>query len=534
MKNYSLLFGLTCFLFSTLFSQSMQWGEEIARRSGASGIYNIVGSIGDNIVAEHYFEAGTINGIKTGRDKYSLVLFDKQNNLLKSEEVNLNVDKKTLDYHSAKILNERLYVFSEFSNSKLKQKFLFATELDTKTLKPLGNPQKIAETFLEKTKLGIFQGFYTPEGQFFTEVSNNSSYMAVLSIADLEKDEASTYNLLVYDEGMELVWKKRIDRASPEGTLFLSSMTLDGSGNAYFIVRQIATEDRRNEQPTQIGLSIKAYRYKGNESESYEVVLSPNEVNFSSRLSISDQNDVIYTSLSGTRNPEKRNDVTTEGIRYIMIDGSTSEVRYQKHVLFDEKTLEEMKDLITKKGKLEPSRITLSDIWIGENNDIYLLGEEFQRTSSTEITGYTSNSNYYHYKDIFVWKISPEKGLDWMKRIEKDQTIAQWFPSTGGTYSFFIDQANRLRGFGGSFFSMMNEKGIHILFSEKTTKGRALPKWTYGYIDAEGELKTRILSKDLPQRGHLIPASSRNLGTEKIILLANQRKKYQIGRVSFE
>lgn len=544
MKKYNLFLLITCFLITILSAQSIQWGEEIGKGGGSSGIHHIVGSIGDQTLAEYFFEAKSFNGTSLGKNKSSLVLFDRNNSLIKSEELNFKVGKNSLNYRSLEMLNGRLYAICDFSNKKLMKKLLFAIELDTKTLKPLGTPQKIAETFIEKAKVSLRTGFYIPEGNFMKIVSNNTSYMAILSSINTEEDKTNVYNLAIYNERLELVWEKRITKDGKNGAFFISSMVLDDLGNFYYLVAKSLSDEEKaiNSQ------SIRAYRNNGNESKNYDLKTAKGWVNLYPRLTIGNNNDVIYTSLLGVFNKTEKGRVKStemEGIKYLVLNGETFEIKHENEVVFSPSTREEIMDVKMKKGHYKPFlRFTLSDVRITENNEIFVLGEQLL---TTEVQGTLPNSepsyftaNYLHYQDIFIWKIIPDKGLAWGNKINKNQTITSWFPSGGGhTYSYFIDFPNYLRRLGGSYFSSLDDNGIHILYNEKRTeldddKGKIAPEWIYAYIDTKGDINNRLLTQNIPPKATLIPGNSRKLSPDNIIIIANQKKKYQVGSVSFD
>lgn len=506
---------LAGFLLSTsLLSQSLNWGEEQEKKASET-VSRTIGMIGEGPLIELYEQAGNLYGVKVSQKKHFLMVFDSENNLVQKEALAFEVNGKKLDYLETFFLNDKLYSLCSLINKKLKKKFLYAYQLDTKTLKPIGEAKKIAETNFTKSKQSFNFQFMAQEGSIYYSISPNHSYLSLLTIARSSKNDPMDYQITVLDEQLELVWEKNIDKSKVSRWL-LMNMKINDLGNVYFIGLRLSTQEK-NSKPLR-GYDLMAYRNEGSAFEAYPLDVD-DLVFMNFNLTFGTNQDVVLTGI----NVNEKNLRKVEGLYYMIIDGTSLAIKAEEQVQFNQQTKEEINNFEDTNGDSYPSRLVYNDILIGKDGDIFLLWEKSIKYTYHREGG--SFSETFGLGDIIVSKISVEKGIEWSSSIKKHQSLGA---------------AHRDQGVPGSYLWHLSETGLHLLFSENVKQyGIAIGSgrdhvWTYANIGLDGEIKRKKVTHDADTQSKFIPGSSSVTDSGKIILINSQYNKFQVGTLIFK
>jgi hypothetical protein len=382
-------------------------------------------------------------------ENYFVGKFDKDLNLIKKAEIVIKHDKKDLECDGVRMLKDKLLVFSSFQNSKDKKDYLFAQNLDSKTLELVPNSKLIAEldySGLSKFNNALFQFGISPDSSkvliFFTLVSKHG--------------EALRNGMYVYDQDMNLKWKNedvvakysggvfaydrfRIDN---DGTVFLMGMVYKDRKNyfddAHFNDRNFFSKDTYFTDKPNYTYQLYRYSDAGRTEDIYTLSLPGKFIRTLNYLPDAG-NTIICTGMYASEGK-----ISVEGSFAFNFDLASKQVNNLStkefgteltSLGFDKNELNRFKRSISNKQEWDPFAYILSEMKTKKNGDKYFIAEQYIGGTKTERSGNTiTYSTIYMHNDLYAVTLGSDYQI---KRIDKISKRQYWL--TTDCYNSYAD-----------------------------------------------------------------------------------------------
>ncbi len=517
-KSFFACFFLLVTLTST-FAQvkpkniKVDWGREMKEPSRSTITDLLVGDDGKTFAVRT--KASGIFNIK-----YILEAYNEDLTIIASEELDLEYKGKDMEYEFIIFSNGKLYAFASFDNQKQDKNYLFAQEINQKTLKPQGAIQKVIETD-SRSK--------SNEGKFFHEISTDKSKIAIFAMAAYKKKEKDKFNVAVLDADMNPLWNKDIKLPYTDELYNSEIVRVDNNGNFYMqgVLFQDKAKTKRKGKPNYSYL-IHSYRDKGEKVKEYKISLKDRfitDLNF--KVSKSDK--IICAGFYSDKGT-----YAVKGTYFIRIDLATGEKEVAKTKAFEDDFLAQfLSDRQIKKGKKELYQYDVDKLILRGDGGAVLLAEQYfvrSRTITRTGTNGTMSSRtvyYYYYNDIIAINIKPDGDVEWLTKIPKRQVTID----DGGYYSSFADMITNEKIY---LIFNDNPKNIRIKDSKRIYNFNGKKSVvTLATISKDGSYEKSILLNNRDQEVITRPKVCEQTSKDEMILYGELRKKFRLARVTF-
>lgn len=431
--------------------------------------------------------------------------FDKELNLIKRAELVLKHDKKELSCEAVLKLKDKFLVFSSFQNSKDKKHYLFVQDLNSETLELLPNIKLVAEL--------DYSGFSKYNSTVFDyEFSPDSSKIMIFYTLRSKQNEALRKGIYVFDQNMNLKWKKSDIVAKFKGGVFdYSRFRIDNEGNVYllglhfkdkenyydaahFSDRGFFSKDTYYTDKPNYTHQLYRYSEAGNREDLYELSLPGKFIRSLNFLPV-DGNSVICSGMYGSEGK-----ISVEGAFAFTYDMSAKMVNglstkeLGKDLIsqgFDPNELRRFKRSIDNKQEWDPFAYFLSGIQNRQNGDKYFIAEQYISGTKTERSGNVIVYSAIHMRnDLFVVSLDNNYQITRIDKIHKRQ---YWLNSdeynsyactekNGNLYFIYntfesVDGMFKNIEMGDSFITRLDAKGKtqSTIFRKKEAMGEPLP-----------------------------------------------------------
>jgi hypothetical protein len=419
------LFMFTC--VSNAQNIKIKWSEESANQGDIN--YRIIKSN-----TEYYLiraKSGFFNGQLT-------ISSYKENNLIKTEKVEIKTDIKNLILKDIEYLNDKLVAFYENKDKELNT--LYVVEFDEKNLKLKNKLKKINEYNVDKKGLGFFNYMKNDFSsivksdnkvffaQIYEQIDNKKvfkkeyKYSLAFKVFDNEYNEISSGAVNYNQDSDKRLLKIHL---SSTGDLFLLEKDFK---NDEYVITQCLPEEK-------------------------EEFIFTNKDKYFDELEIKSNEKGIFLLTGIYKNDnkgdnKKANNNGAAGVYSIKIDFNKKEIISEGHQAFDKKFLEdgmtdkELKKM--KKRKMEPGLINyeFKGVEVLKNGSFICVLEQYYLYIIERIdpkTGVTTSTYQYYYNDVVSYKIDNDCKIDWIVKIPKKQISV----NDAGRYSsitYFIDE----------------------------------------------------------------------------------------------
>ncbi len=401
------------------------------------------------------------------RQKKSIAIqrFDK-NLKFKKEDVYEIKEKKPPIVEGSIKMNNRFYVKEIKRDRKADKTSVIIREVD------LATGKLSAERVLcESTSRG---------SNFNTLYSIHKDYMLLYYLKPKESVRDSknfeTYSFTVFNKELKKVWSKDVRLPYPESEIKAQDFTLTSSGELYMLMsRKNANEGKRVRGSKDTDVEGKAVSNFG--MELYKV--DPNDYEMD-KVKVKFNPKFYYSSNSifETKNDQLLLVSLYSSSKYDSYDGLSVMTFNKEAGEFEESNLYEIPTALIKefesakqkkrmekdskkKGDSdeEAASLNLRTAIMDANGNLFITAEQYKLIvvthTRTDSRGgsYTTYSYHYYYEDVYIFKISKDKTLEWIKKIPKDQRAVNT-TTTLGIHSFvagddyylvYFDKAENLR-----------------------------------------------------------------------------------------
>lgn len=441
MKKLLILISFTLILTS-LYSQNIDFklkqGEAI-RLKGSTAVTETqeLGVI-DNYA---YFlmkplQTNAPNAIVLMNQNNFIYKFDLNSNLIKTTELEMNQDKKELNFEGAMKLQKNIYVFSSFQNKKDKKHYLFAQNYNTTTDVLADNSKLIAE--LDYSDFSKFNNTIFEKG-----VSPDSSKVLIFYSLVNKDNEVLRSGINVYDREMNLLWKNdNVTAQFSKGYFEFLEFKVSNSGEVYLLGEYFAEKvnywdaaqfhsrgffSKDTYYVDKPNYSFRVYHYtnKTAKVEGYTFEL-PKKYIREINIQPSDNGYVLCSGVFS--DPGK---VSVVGTFCFDFNSATQTIEnistldLGKELLTKDLTADELKlfrKSIDNKQEWDPYSYILSDIKTKQNGDKYFIAEQYISGLHKASDGKNIYYQRIHlYNDIYIVNLNKQNQISKVDKIFRRQ-----------------------------------------------------------------------------------------------------------------
>lgn len=426
MKITTLLLVLTISLTQTIFSQdyNVQWGT-MEKRTGR--MISILPKSGKDFYALRWSGGAILGSYKVS----------KHDNLMMTAtgKLEMQADGGMANFEGATVVGERLVVF--LSDRKDGKNHMFMQEYGDDML-PKGTSKELASYELEK---GRSKGF------FEVITSRDKGFFGVIWEIPGKKEEKDRYGFKIFDSENNEVSDG--DYKLPyEGKLStINQHYLSNTGDYFISVTEFTPSEEK-----------KIFRSYMNYKAMHILHVTPEgiddfAINLDGKrveaMTMNSDNNRVFT-LTGIYGDQAKAGVS--GLFYLRADFDKQEIINEGFEKFGKDFItqdwsdrqKEKAEKREKKGKGEPqlynyvmrqTEVLKDGSLVGSLEQYYVV----VTTYTDPKTGATRTTYTYYYNDIIAFKVGPDGGFDWLKKISKYQVST----NDGGPYSSyarFVDE----------------------------------------------------------------------------------------------
>ena len=407
------------------------WGEKY-KASKRTTLSDVVGYDATGIYAVKTISKGLY-----GLNSYiALEHYDNNMDQSKSVEIELKHNKKNHELEYVLQFHGGLYLFTSYKDQKQKQNFLYVQRINTKSLKPEGEPREIASINYEGERK-------SNSGSFDYSLSSDSTKMLIFYKLPVNKKEKERFGFHVFDEKMSEIWRKEITLPYEEELFDVERYKVDNAGNVH-LLGMIYSEKRKIKRRGEVNYKyqVLSYREKGSILTEYPIEI-PDMFLTDMQIAITPNQDIICAGFYSEKG--KR---SIKGSYFVKVDGKTKAIKQKNFKEFgsdfitqhmSERKAERTRKKIEKGKNVEMYEFDLDDLVIREDGGVILIGEQYyvhiMSSTSTGPNGIvtTRTTTYYNYNDIIVININPLGEIEWAQKIPKLQVTKE----DGGFFSSY-------------------------------------------------------------------------------------------------
>jgi len=523
-------------LFATAQNQSdkvdIKWGKEI-EASRRKTLSDILGHDESGFYALQTERKGLFGGSR----EITIDHYDQNANQLKSVELKLEAGKEDRLYENIIHVNGNMYLFTSYQNQKTKLNSLYVQTIDKSALKSNDDVKKLIDIdYSDYRKRN--------SGNFRFATSRDKSKILVFYNLPFQKGEKEKFGYCVYDNSMNLLWKKDITLPYNDELFDIERLRVDNEGNVY-ILNTVYKEKRRKKRNGEPNYQyvILSYKNGADVADEYPVNL-PGKFLTDMQFTISKNQDIVcagFYSEVGT--------FSIKGSYFISIDSKTKEIKSQSHkefsidVLFENLTERQQKKLEKKieKGKeVELYEYDLDDIILRDDGGAMLVGEQYFMNSvttyqtvynGTTATTTTVTTYYYNYNDIIVVNIDPQGQIDWVTKIPKRQVTT----NDGGFYSSYT-----MSVVNGNLYFLFNDNPENLL--EKTNDSKKYKNFSgqkgsivvLVEVKNDGTYTKEALFKMVDAEVMIRPKVCELISKNEMVIFGQRRKTERFAKLTFK
>lgn len=401
----------------------LTWGDE-QRQNGRVSLADIAGSNEDGFVVvkgtlgKDYWSYKNIYTIK---GDYKLEHYDRSLNKDKEVELDLSAFGNHVQLLLTTRLKDKLYYFVSVQNRDRKDQELWLGSADYNTLQLDDGTKKLVS-------LDYDDYSKNNSGKFNIRVSRDQSKLIVYYRNPGYKDEKAEVGFMVFDDNMNLIYKKDEKLKYEEDLIDLEKMYVDDNGNAFSLFK--IYKDKRNDKKkgeANYYYLITSYTNQGEQIKEYKLAIPGF---FITDMSFTvDRNGQII--VSGFYSEEGT--LHYQGTYFKRIDSKTGEILKSSQKAFTpEFVMQNLSGYEARKNKRKARRgdgmglsdFTLGDIVLRKDGGCVLVAEQYIERQNYDFDTRSYTYSYYEYNDILVVNIGPDGEIKWSKKFPKRQTVA--------------------------------------------------------------------------------------------------------------
>jgi hypothetical protein len=344
-----------------------------------------------------------------------LIRHMKKYNQTVSVDVDLEDQEARVDFVTAVCLKTNFYIFYTKSYKSENKIVLYVDELDMVNLKVRKKEKPI------QTSYSSGMGWLFSVQQNFIVSPDQSKLLLILSNGS--KKGTGTFQLMQFDDGMNLLWSKEWPYFNESGIFHADATLLTNDGHFFMAGKRY----KEGEQP---GIS----NGQANFSNELISITPTGEIKSSIPLML-DQGIITDVRMKPMENSiycygfySKRNIKNQKGIFILKFDTANMFEANKQRIEFEPTRVKEHlisqaknKEIpgIQNDSSPELENFELKQL-INWNGDLYVIGEQYYLEKS-QIGRYHGTNNFYHFKDILVAQSGAIDGSPEMYFIKKNQ-----------------------------------------------------------------------------------------------------------------
>jgi len=400
---------------------------------------------------------------------YYLQYFNQSLEPVKKELILKEGSGTDRDYFGFAAFKGKLFLFTYIHDNKRKKTYLFAEEIDKKTLKIKGKREIANVAYSKKGGKGFFD----------ISLSKDKSKILIITYFPAKYDENEKFSLLIYDDKFNMIWERNIEMKKRVDEVNIDSTIVSNNGNAFVFIRWYPRSDKERKYQYQTLI------YLNNGAKEHIYSLKLENKNIQSIFFSIDSTDKLH--VSGYYTVSGSSDIV--GTYLQVYDSHNMRILERKDSKLDfsvyYKGISKRKE--SKRNSYDYLRGFTGYKMISDNNgQYYLLLEQSYRQ-------YNESLRYWHHTDydILVTKLYDYGRHKWSLRLPKSQV-------TDGPNGSFI-----LKKIGGTLHLFYNDfkddSVIHLWIDENgivndsrltTFKESVLWLYTDGYLSNGSQMIT--------------------------------------------
>ncbi len=500
----------------------VKWGQPI-KINRKYLFENIVTIDRDNNIHVLYREYSRNMG---GSSKYHLAKINSNFDYTSGRELVLQWGVYPLSLLEVVEIGGKVYVFTSYQDTKLKEKYIFLHEYDASVM-TVSAGKEIAKM--------SFEGFKRSQsGDFSVVYSEDRNSILVYFELPYGDNDPERFGVIAYDRNMNVIWENTFVLPYQADKFRREQLFLGNNGEIFLTGRKYLEKDpgvRRDPKNFQFVLLHTA----NNGNELIEHVIALNDYYITDlTAAMTKQNDIICTGFFS----EKQKSFSIKGVFYILIDDITKTKTVETVKVFDYEFITEglterqrkRSDKNLAKGRnIEMPDFEFRDIILKENGGVLLTAEQFfvRVVSTTDSrTGMITYTYYYYYNDIIVVDIDSDGTINWTVKIPKTQLSS----NDNGFYSSFLMAVHRDKMymiFNDHLANVNNTTQFQKMTSTRSKRNIAASIVT---IERDGTWKKQMLFPFSEPGLHFLPKYSMQLTEDEILLYCYYRGSNRFGK----
>ncbi|MBR9919714.1 MAG: hypothetical protein GYB31_02680 [Bacteroidetes bacterium] len=443
----------------------------------------------------------------------------------KSQKISLKTKGKTRDFEAVFHLNDGFYLFSSFYNQAHENRYLFVQQIDQKRLLPSKDMQMIGESPGKGKALS--RGF---DFRF----SADSSKMLIYNQIPQKSQEPERFHLRVFDDGLNLMWSRKVEMPYPDNTFRVEQYRVDETGNVYLlgVLFKDGSRSRRGGKPNYEYVML---MFEEGTSQAQQVEIDPGDY-FITDLTfrIANNGDLVCAGFYSLKET-----YTIKGICYFRIDGEDYSVIQADLEPFDFQFISEFitdrkADRLSRRDQednLELYQYGLDRLILRSDGGALLVAEQYYRETVNfyDYRGVSRTRNYYHYNDLIVVNISPQGAIEWATRVPKRQVTVD----DGGFYSSYSMAVTR-----SCLYFVFNDNARNF---QGTRRPNELQNFngsrsviSLAAVKLNGEIDIYPLQENRETNVISRPKMCKQTGSREMVIYGERNRNYRFARLRFE
>lgn len=503
---------------------TVKWGPEIEAQRGE----NISGWIGED---EDYYYLSSLKFAMFKKSGLSIKKIDHKLNQVATAFVEQEYKEAGEEFYTERVdfLNEKLILFSSVTDKKNKEYILYWKWIDSKTLAPLGTFKKLFSTPYDKNSSANQYSFNTsPDEQ---------RILVGITIPGREKDDRDNQYVYMYNENMELQWKKLITNDNPNLNLGYY-YRLDDKGNIYNLSRNYTEKNGWfSKEVVSYSYNIIAFTENGEKKISYVLDVPRKFITDISYKIDSASSKII---VAGFYTNDRKN-YGFDGCFYQQLDIKTKEVLVSSVKDFDisiltvgmtEKEAERARRRDNRGKDLNFASYDLDKLVLRNDGGAVMICEQYYviAHTTTNSNGGTSTYYTYHYNNLLIVNITAKGNIEWVSAIPKAAHERE-----PGRYTSYVSMVK-----GDKIYLLFNDnlknygrdiKKDGVLEAEFTGKNGIM---TMATVSADGSVKREKLFETANISVVPRPVVSNQINDDEILLIGDYKKTDQFAIIKFK
>lgn len=463
-------------------------------------------------------------------------------NSVEMEEV--EYDEMDLDFHAAIQLNEKLYFLYTARDYDAEIVYLYARELNGKTLAPEGKYTKLGEQKFVSDKKFARQAAFEAFHPFSILVAKNKSHLYVSTHAQYNDDEneEEEMHIAVYTAYLQLDWERQAKSGFIADLFTITNVRLDDNGDVSIVgveykERLTEKQKRRSGKPNYTHHLLR-YTENGTKFTSMPIELNGKFIT-DLRIETAQSGDVVvagFYSEVGT--------FSIKGAFYLNIDPNTKTVKAEKFSEFGTEFITmNLTDREEKKAKkkeakgeeLEMNEFDMRDLILNSDGGATLIAEQYifyiTSTTYTDANGRSSTTYTYHYlyNDIIVISFNNTGELLWKTKIAKRQHTT----NDGGMWSSFF-----MARIGDKLYFIFNDNPKNLFLQGEETPYRfsGSKDLAVVLVEVDNTGKTTREMLFTTERGDAMvqPSIAEQVSDKDVVICSQRTKIFQYSKLSFK